>query len=305
MFISKLRFYSMGLVATDKADDTHDIQVIPIEVIPTVTGAVGDVESKVEVSGKDSEDVGYTVELNFSNTITATWMPMGSNRLTSPNLVKDEQVLIWQFGDTDRYYWSPLGRDDDLRLLETIVFGIAARASEDDELDPANNMYTLEVSSHGQHITLRTTKDLGEPFAYTFQLNTGEGQVTLSDDNDNLIELSSETGRIKAINKEDTEITIEEEEIFAKAKGDITAESDTKITMRSPKQQFGMDDDVQPSVLGDNHAAGHEDLENQINASKVIGNLGIPTSPIAAVKPVEVSNLKKGGESYSTVNTNQ
>lgn len=305
MFASKLRFYSLGLVSTDKELGSHLIHVIPIEVVPFTTGPTSAVDSTQKVHGKLPNGSGYSVSLNMQNTIQATWMPMGSNRITSPDVVRNEQVLIWQYGDTDVYYWSPLGRDDDLRLLETVVWGIAAREDDSEPLQPGVNMYTIEASSHGRHITLRTTSGNGEPYEYTVQINTGDGSIHIADNNDNIIQLISESGTIQAKNKEDTEVTIEEQDIVARALGVIDADARERVVMRSPKMQFGEDAAVEPSVLGDKMAAAMADLIQQINSSQVIGNKGIPTSAIQAVRPVEVPDLLKDGNVYSKVNTNQ
>lgn len=77
------------------------------------------------------------------------------------------------------------------------------------------------------------------------------------------------------------------------------------VNVTAPEINLGEPDDLEPSVLGDKLAAALEDLLSQINQSQVIGNLGAPSSPIMAVKPVEVPDLLKGGNSYSTKNRNQ
>jgi len=223
MFTSKLRFYSVGLVAIDKPLDTHEIQVMPIEVAPFFNGEVADLESRTEVSGLNARDEQYTVTLNLRNTITASWMPIGSNRVTSPNIKRLEYVIIWQYEKTDKYYWTPMGINDDLRTLETAVYAWAARPDDTEELDLTTNMYTLEVSAHGQHITLRTTTANGEPYAYAVQLNTRDGSFSISDDNDNVMEMVSETGRFHVKNFDDTEVTMEGRNITSLCQGVVAA----------------------------------------------------------------------------------
>lgn len=321
MFSSKMRFFSIGYVAENKQLTTNDIVVVPVEALPLVDGDLRDTSDVLDVSGIDNENKTYTVEITVGSTISCQWLPMGSNRVTAPDVRRGERVMIWQYADVDRYYWTPLGIDDDLRRLETTLFAFSATSDDSEELDPALNMYTLEVSTHGGHITLHTTQANGEPFEYTIQLNTKDGSFFITDNEDNTIILDSAERIIKAINADNTEVTIDKQTIFAfaekliefkcngKLKGYVKeraeVDCDGPFIARAPTMQFGQDDAVESSVLGDTHAVGHAELEEQINNSQVIGNLGIPTSAIKAVRPVSVSTLKPGGSSYSKVNKNQ
>lgn len=306
MFLSSFRFYSVGIVAEDKAPDTHEIFAIPIELIPDISGMLEAVEEEVEVSGKDAKGMDYSVKVTSSNVIKAMWLPMGSsNRITSPDLKKGEKVIITQMADADKFYWTTLGKDDGLRRLETIVYGWSATEDPAEELDSETNMYTLEISTDGKHITLKTTKANEEPFAYEINLDLAVGSFTIKDDDDNYITLNSEDCVITAKNKFDSEITIDQATIQAFAEELIETNCNGEHISRAPKMQFGLDDAVQPSVLGDNMAKAMTSLIKQINASQVIGNLGAPTSAIQAVVAVVEPDLESGGASYSKVNTNQ
>ena len=81
------------------------------------------------------------------------------------------------------------------------------------------------------------------------------------------------------------------------------------VRWTAPEMQFGEDDAVQPSTLGDNQAKACDALINKVNESYVIGNLGVPTSTIIEGSgPVEETGgdqLQPGGDVYSKVNTNQ
>lgn len=322
MIMSVFRFYSVGVAAEDKEKDSHELRILPIEILPDVTGELQSLVNTVEVSGKDASDVEYTVKIKASSTIKATWMPIGGgNQVTSPDVIRGEKIIIMQLGDTDKFYWCPLGNTNNLRRLETVVYAWAAEPDPEKELDLDTNMYRLEISTDMKLIRFTTSNANEEPYTYEFKLDTNEGNFTFTDNEGNLVYLDSKERIIKAINSDETEATIEKTNMYAYAKdlmefkcdGEVkgTVEKKVDITCngeyiaRAPKMQFGKDDAVQPSVLGNNHATAHEDLELQINNSQVIGNLGIPTSTISAVKPVTVPNLNSGGNSYSTVNKNQ
>jgi hypothetical protein len=58
-------------------------------------------------------------------------------------------------------------------------------------------MYWFELSTHNGVVGFYTSKANGEPFAYTLQLNTKEGYLTIKDDADNFIHLNSAEQRIE------------------------------------------------------------------------------------------------------------
>jgi hypothetical protein len=321
MFISKLRFYSFAIAAENKELDSHEVVVVPIEVVPDITGEILDSIQELEVSGDSAEGKSYTIRINASSTITATWMPFGSNRVTSPDIKRGERLIIWQYADHDKYYWTPAGLDDSLRRLETVIYAWSATPDHSEELDLDSNMYSLEVSTHKKIISLKTTQADGEPFGYTIELDTAYGKFSITDNEGNTIFLDSPERIIKAKNTDNTEITIDKTKIYSyakdmmefkcdgeikgyvKKKSDITC--DGPYIARAPTMQFGMDGDVEPSVLGDSHGDSHKELEDNILNSQVIGNLGIPTSTIRAATPWTVPAMHKGGGDYSKVNKNQ
>lgn len=226
MFESKYRVVSVGIAAENKALDSHILPVVPIEMFPLIDGEVMESLDEVDVSGLDQKDIEYTVKIKTTSTLTCEWMPHGSNRVTSPDVRRGERLLIWQYADSDKYYWTPTGMDDDLRRLETVIHAWSATPEIDAVLNLTENMYSLEVSTHGKHITLHTTQADGEPFEYTFQLNTAAGLFFLTDQDGNSIQLDSANRVIKAKNSDESEITIDRTRIYAYAKDEIQAKSD-------------------------------------------------------------------------------
>lgn len=320
--MSKMKLFSIGIAAENKKLDSHELRVVPIEVLPMGDGDIVDSITETDVTAEDASEKEYTVKIKQRSALKATWIPVhGSNRTTSPNVRRGERLLIWQYGDTDKYYWSPTGLDDDLRRLETVIYAWSATKEEYADLKPGDNMYSLEVSTHGKHITLHTTQADGEPFEYTIQLDTKNGKFLIADNDNNSIHLDSAERIITAKNRDKTEVTLDKKTIYAYSKDLIQFHCDGKLdgyvkkeayihcdgpyTAKAPEMQFGEDDAVEPSVLGDTHGDGHKDLEKAINESQVIGNLGIKTSAIQAVKKIDIPSIKKGGASYSKVNTNQ
>lgn len=226
MMSSKLRVVSIGIAAENKALESLEIPVTPIELFPTIDGELVDTQTVMAVGGQDHRGVEYTLNVVSSNTLTCTWLPLGSNRVTPPDIRRGERLLIWQYADADTYYWTSMGLDDDQRRLETAIWGWSATPDNEATLSLAENVYSLEVSTHNKQITLHTTQADGEPFEYTIQLNTGDGIFFVTDQEGNSVQLNSAERIIKAINSDASEITIDKTKIFAYAQDEIRAHTD-------------------------------------------------------------------------------
>ena len=319
MFISKLRFYSFGLVTADKKEGTNSTWVTPTEAVPFMDGDVTSKVTTFTAKGVNKDGKPYTVKLKGSTSVRAEWLPWNSNRYTAPDLKEGELVILMKFGDVDRYYWISTGMTDDLRRLESIMWGASAEPDPSKELIPYENIYTVEVDTKRKYIKINTTKANNEPFAYVIELDTEYGKFTVKDDDGNHIFLDSAKNIIQAKNKQLTEVTIDKKTIYSyakdlmefhcdgKVKGYVKEHTDLEcdgpVVWRAPTMQFGEDDAVESSVLGDTHAAGHKLLEDTHNLHRHIGNLGIPTSP--PIVPMSIPVLLPAGGSYSKVNTNQ
>lgn len=221
MFTSQFRVYSIGIVAANKPMSTAVAQIVPIEVLPLLDGELTDGLERLEVDGDLADGSKYTVSVEASNAVEATWLSANTNRRTPPDLRRGERVLLWQYGDADKFYWTSLGLDDHLRKLETVIFAVSATTDEEDTSLRTDNTYSLEISTHTKQITLRTSKADGEPFEYIFQFNTKEGCVTLTDDDGNYLEMDSAEGRITLQNSSGTNLVLDKKDIRFKAVRDL------------------------------------------------------------------------------------
>lgn len=188
---SLFRIVSVGYAAVNRKLSDHEIEVTPVEATPYLDGELTDAPTFLEHAGVDRAGKKYTTKLEIGNTITAVWLQWGSNRITPPDIRRGERVLIWQYADADRYYWTALGMDDHLRRLETVIWAFSGTTDETVKVLTPDNSYTVEISTHKKLVTLRTSKANGEPYVYTFQINADKGGVTLADDVGNFLELNS------------------------------------------------------------------------------------------------------------------
>lgn len=188
---SQLRFFSVGVVANNKPMSSNEVEVTPIEHLPFVDGQLTDTGTPVQAQGTDNQGGQYSTQVASSVTVKATWLKLGvGNRKTSPDLRRGAQVALYQFGDADKYYWTTMLDDSNLRKLETVVWAFSASADESKATD-ADSSYYIELSTHTGMITLHTSKANNEPYGYDIQLNTAEGYFRLQDDIGNYMLLDS------------------------------------------------------------------------------------------------------------------
>lgn len=200
--VSQLVFYSIGIVAVNKKLSSHFVEITPIEAISYLDGEITDNMEEYNASGKNHMGNTFNVKIDTTASIRAKWLPAGnSNRITSPDVRRGEQVAIYKFGDADEYYWTTLLQDKHIRRLETVIYSFSNNRDENIP-DDAKTTYFVEISTHKKLIHIHTSKNDGEPFIYDIQLDTKNGNFVLTDDDNNYIFLDSKERHIKLHNKD-------------------------------------------------------------------------------------------------------
>lgn len=226
--------YSIGIVAENPAIGSKEILVTPSEVTPQMTGVVKSNPQVMTTTGEDAQGNEYKVDAMTDTTLTATWLPDNSNRVSPPNVRRNTRVQLYRMGDSDTFYWRDLGLDPQLKRLETVILAFNNNPNEqgDDKVDP-ENCWFLEVSTHTGMATFHTTKSNGEPFAYDLQINAKAGKVVITDDDGecNSIMLDSVNKHIQAILSTGTEFNLDGNNIYGFAPEDITFKATNNIHM--------------------------------------------------------------------------
>lgn len=241
MQASQLTLFSIGIAAENKPLDTRKLNVTPIESLPAIDGEINYSPTEHTSVGYDEEGNRYEVKATTDVSLTAEWMPGGTNRVTPPDIRRGELVEIWQVGDSDQYLWRCMGLRDDLRRLETVIFAFNASPNENSPGIDVSTCYFLEVSAHKKLVTFATSQANGEPFGYTMQFNTGSGQVTLEDTIGNSLHLDSGKVFWEMINSDGTLLQLDRKSIYAKADenielragNDIYAEAGKNVTIKA------------------------------------------------------------------------
>lgn len=234
MQISQLVPYSLGIAAENKPLTTRHLNITPTELLPALDGEINFNPTTETFSGVDSVGDPYEVSVNKDVSISAEWLPMGSNRVTPPDVRRGEPIMIYRLADSDRYYWQCMGLRDDLRRLETVILAINANPdpSSGRGID-VSECYFLEVSSHQKLITLGTSKANGEPFSYTMQLNTGSGEFTVEDDIGNHLYLNSGRAFWEMTNADGSYYQLDRQTINISAPTVINMEAGSSIILQA------------------------------------------------------------------------
>ena len=249
---SGLKMVSLGIVAEHKKPSTKLAKIHPAEALAEIDGELRSIPVVLYSAGVDGDNLEYQVNITADLALECEWLPFGEHRQTAPDIRRGEQVIIWEIENStdEKYYWSSVGRDSRLRRLETILWAVSNISDPEAEVSELNydNAYTVEFSTHTKQITIRTNKNDGEPFSYIIQLNTKDGNFTITDDVGNYVQLDSKNTTIDLTNKDGTHFRLKKKDIFAFAPDsmymkavntmefkckDFIAEAENSMTMKS------------------------------------------------------------------------
>ena len=193
---SGFKFYSVGVVTADKLVGSDMIEVYPSEDLPLINGKIADHKVQWDVSLPNVNGSLNTSKVKGGATISARWLPLGdANRITAPDVVKNETVMIYRFADTNDYYWSTIFREPSLRRLETVCHAYGDLRTPLKSFDK-NSSYWYEISTKDKHVQLHTSMSDREPVEYDIKLDTGHGTLTIKDSKGNVIVLDSVVGTL-------------------------------------------------------------------------------------------------------------
>lgn len=229
---SNLRFVSLGRVAENKGRNTTVVEVIPFELLPDFNFELDTLTVDGKKQGVDfhKEEL-YTTKIKLGSTIPAEWIG-STNEVYAPDVRRGEQVRLFKQGDSQKWYWSSLGRDDHLRRLETKLYRWSACPTIEDTELTSENCYQLEISSHDKHITLTTSTDNGEFTTYTLQFDLQNGRVVLEDGIENSFMLDSKETIIELLNKDLTKVELNKKVINMYSEDAINVETNA-YTMKA------------------------------------------------------------------------
>lgn len=187
---SLLRAYSLGIVLEDKEGESDMIKVSPIEQLSLFKGELSQQKLNYDVKLPDAQGIKREEHIEGGSEIIAKWIFSSGNRITAPNVKKNESVLIYKFADTDEFYWEIFMREPSLRRLEHVNYSFSNLPNGVNPYDK-NSSYWFEISTREKYIHLHTAKNNNELFEYDIKIDTANGNIIITDDIDNNFTLDS------------------------------------------------------------------------------------------------------------------
>jgi len=194
-----MRRIGYGAVAHDVKENEIEAEIVFYPLISGETQIPKTPEPLKETASSISDTAGNLVSgsVKKSQTITCRWLNEAGNQVNMPSLKQGEQVTVYQYGDTDRYYFMLGHREKDLRREETGVFSFSNIPDTKEEFGKhydKNTSYTLTVDPKNNLVELHTANNNGEAAAYTIKLETDKGIFSIVDSLNNSIKLESTKG---------------------------------------------------------------------------------------------------------------
>lgn len=231
---SGYRFYSLATVTEDKPRKAVKIKANLTEKSSMTNGAL-DKTTNSDVSIPDANGVARKASGGSKRTIEAIWLPFSdSNRLTAPDVVNGETVMIWKVADVEEYYWSTMLSEPEIRRLEHVIYGYCNLPSGRAAMTP-DTSYWIKWSTLEKLVHIHTSDNDGEACQFDIVLDTRNGQMIYRDNfgNQFMLDSPSSTFQLEANKdfnvKTGSNVNIETQNATIKA---------SQVTVDSPESTF-------------------------------------------------------------------
>lgn len=258
---SNFEFFSMGIVTDDKLTNTSYIKVTPIESLSDKDGALNKQNKELTASSKDAAGVSQKATIKTDAVIYAKWLPLSdSNRSTSPDVYKNETVMIYRYADSDDYYWTTVFDENNIRRLETVRYSYSNLKTPLTPYD-SDSSYWVEWSTRDKYIKLHTSDNDGESAKYDLLIDTKKGEISLIDNHNNSFYLDSVNRKV-TVNSGTGEINFDVETTINTPKITINTDNATvnasnSTTVNCPNNE----------INGKLHVTGAVTLDSTLNVA--------------------------------------
>lgn len=265
---SLLKLYSIGIVLEDKDENGDMIKVTPVEKLSLFTGDLNEQKIKFNVSLPDAQGVKREEHIEGGVDIVAKWIFSDGNRITAPNVKKNESVLIYRFADTDEFYWQTFMREPSLRRLEHVCYGFSNLPKGINTYEK-DSSYWFEISTREKYIQLHTSKNDNELFEYDIKLDTKDGNLKIADDIENSISIDSKNRLITIKHTSGHTIEISDDNIsISESGGSNISFSNGNVTINCNNLNFNTNNTVitgsDIQLNGGSVTANGEDLNTDL-----------------------------------------
>lgn len=206
------RVVSRGYAAENLVIDDVFLEVYCPELSGFADGEINSTPVEYTTQGVDDRGNNYTCKIKTTNSIRTKWRQQGTNRVSAPCVRRGERVEVWQYADTDMYYWSTTGEDDALRRLETVTYAFSNTKDESTkELTPENS-YWMTMNTHEKIVALETSQSDGEPFKHAVQIDSKNGNFHYRDSAGNFVQVEAATNTVTVENGDGARVVLNGED---------------------------------------------------------------------------------------------
>lgn len=227
----------LGVAASEVHDERKTtLEVFCPEFTPLAEGEITAVQSGYKVGLKTHDDKPLELSVRMSKTILTYFI--GASGVTVPHIHLGEQVWIHNYAGTDKFYWSPTGRNNENRKTEIQRFFVADRQNIKTPLNE-DNTYNVILDSVNKKIRIFTRIADDAPnkelFAYDIELDSKTGNLSMFDNIGNTVVMNSNVPSITTINKNGAMHSVVGNNILAYAPHNINYFADGNIVLSSAK----------------------------------------------------------------------
>lgn len=225
----------LGIAAeTLMEDDETDLEVYLPALNPFFEGEVKPNKEEVvqSIMNKDI-DREEVISINTSDTIKCSYI--GLPNRNRPTIHRGEIVEVIQYKSGQEYWWRTIGRTDDIRLEEHVVYRCCSKTTTSKGVDNDSSYYLEFDSRNGKkHITLSTALADGEGVKYHLTMDVEGHTCTLEDDAGNLIQIETDDSRVHMKNADKTHVDLLGPDLFIHAPRNIGISCGVAMSITAP-----------------------------------------------------------------------
>ena len=229
---SNFHFYSQGIVVTDKVAESDVIRVYPSEVLRNETGDITEERKTLQTKVPTQNGLPSNAVVNKGKVIEAKWIPLSdSNRMTAPDVVKGESVILYRFADMQDIYWTTIYREPHLRRLEKVCYMYGNLSKPGKPFDKSSSWW-VEFDTKQKKLQVHLSNSDGEPVVYDLLFDTKNGLFVVKDDKGQSVGFNSTKGELIGTAKATAIITAPKLVVNGKSelKGAVTISGSVKVS---------------------------------------------------------------------------
>ena len=207
---STFRPFSKGVATENLTPGSRTLSITLAELFPAQSGEITSRYDTHQTTGQSAEGTSYASSSKTSSSIVAEWLPFGSNRITAPNVRRNEAVLVWATADHGEYRWTALGDHDNYRNTEIVVYGFRAAKDYSQTPSQTDSMYCVEINTERGLVAFSTTTARDEYTRTAMVWDTAEGTWAYEDGVKNKIMSEAKSNKIVISNSYGSEFGIQQ-----------------------------------------------------------------------------------------------